>query len=722
MTSVVPDADQLATVKTDLPTSYRSLNAMLAAPDDQGRIPFDSEHLAVRKYFLDDVNQNMMFFHSLKEKMKRLLEEGYYESDVLDQYSNVFIESLFKQAYAKKFRFRTFKGAMKFYTGYAMRSFDRTRYIERYEDRVCMVALKLAQGREQEARDYVDEMMSQRFQPATPTFSNAGKKSGGDLVSCYLISCADDMENICRAGTSAKQLSKRGGGVAICLTDVRGVGAPIQRIKGVGSGIIPIMKMLENDFSYANQLGSRDGSGAVYISACHPDIMLALDTKRENADDSVRIKSLSLGLMIPDILYKLAIADDDFYTFEPYDVFNVYGIPLSRIGITKHYYQMVDDPRITKKKMNARAFMTEVARVQTESGYPYIINEDVVNEANPIHGYINMSNLCVEIHQVNTPSFYHHDLSYKIIGKDISCNLGSLNAVKCLYGPDFGKTVEVATRGLTSVSLQSTVDSVPSIRYGNDISHAIGLGVMNLHGLFAKEKMFYGSEESLDLTNMFFYALNYYSIMASNKIAIEYGETFYEFEKSTYATGTYFDKYTDQIWIPRTEKVKALLEKVGFHVPTQDEWKGLKLSVQRYGLFNQYRLAVAPTGSISYINDSTASISPVADKIEARKEVSDGLIYYPAPELTNDNQEYFENAYEVGYKRQIDVCAEATPHVDQGISMTLSFGHGTTTRTINNAQIYARTKNIKSIYYTRVRKKPQNKIAVDEVGCVACAV
>ena len=101
------------------------------------------------------------------------------------------------------------------------------------------------------------------------------------------------MESIGRSINSALQLSKRGGGVALLLTNIREHGAPIKNIENQSSGVIPIMKLLEDSFSYANQLGARQGAGAVYLHAHHPDIYRFLDTKRENADEKIRIKTLS---------------------------------------------------------------------------------------------------------------------------------------------------------------------------------------------------------------------------------------------------------------------------------------------------------------------------------------------------------------------------------------------------------------------------------------------
>ena len=1044
---------------------YHGLNAMLNMYDPDGKIQFDKDKEAAREYFLQHVNQNTVFFHSLEEKMEYLIDNDYYEKAVLDQYDFEFVKGLFKRAYGYKFRFKSFLGAYKYYTSYTLKTFDGQRYLERYEDRVCMVALFLAEGDERLAEQIVDEIISGRFQPATPTFLNAGKAQRGELVSCFLNRIEDNMESIGRSINSALQLSKRGGGVALLLTNLRESGAPIKQIENQSSGVIPVMKLLEDSFSYANQLGARQGAGAVYLNAHHPDIMRFLDTKRENADEKIRIKTLSIGIVVPDITFELAKRGEDMYLFSPYDVERIYGVPFSDISVTEKYHEMVDNPEIRKKKINARKFFQTIAELQTQSGYPYLVFEDTVNRAHPLKkvGRVNMSNLCVtgdtllatdsglrtaaelyesqdeinvvtdnraremnleagygtkivastkmhktaenadvflldtvegyqikatswhkfyvkrdgelikipladvvpgdrvliqsgegvfgnatpkydpyylgvlfsnnryweeevdtitspsevfervstglfkrgfaqdfevvgpainrmpsikdatsrgpakfspsdnrllhiekdefvsaisdllqadrdsqveylagaidassqnseseitieapswgvppllavpsllavlsnfgiaatahdevvnvrgdnaarlaslvsgkaetsfedssfgndsgdftavvksiepagvedvydvtveeghslvfngiatgncsEILQVNTPSTLNEDLTYDEIGSDISCNLGSMNIAMAMDSPDFAATVDTAIRALTSVSDQTSINSVPSIREGNKRSHAIGLGQMNLHGYLGREHIMYGSEEGLDFTNAYFAAVMYQALRASNAIAKERGEAFDSFADSDYADGSFFDRYNPDDFAPKTEKVKALFEASSIHTPSAQDWEDLKHDVMEHGIYNAYLQAVPPTGSISYINNSTSSIHPIASKIEIRKEGKIGRAYYPAPHMDNENQEYFLDAYELGYKAVIDTYAEATKYVDQGLSLTLFFKDTATTRDINRAQIYAFSKGIKTLYYIRMRQVALEGTQVE--GCVSCTL
>lgn len=706
-------------VKPEEQLDYHALNAMLNLYDANGKIQFEKDREAANQFFLQHVNQNTVYFHDLEEKIDYLINNKYYDPQVIEQYEFSFIKELFKRAYSYKFRFKSFLGAYKYYTSYTLKTFDGRRYLERFEDRVSMTALFLADGDAGLAEHLVDEIMTGRFQPATPTFLNAGKAQRGELVSCFLLRIEDNMESIGRSINSALQLSKRGGGVALLLSNIRESGAPIKHIENQSSGVIPVMKLLEDSFSYANQLGARQGAGAVYLNAHHPDIMNFLDTKRENADEKIRIKTLSLGIVVPDITFELAKRNDDMYLFSPYDVERVYGKAFGDISVTEHYEEMVEDPRIRKKKINARHFFQTVAELQFESGYPYIMFEDTVNRANPVKtSWINMSNLCSEILQVNSASEFNADLTYEELGSDISCNLGSLNIAMTMDSPDFANTVETAIRGLTAVADKTSIDSVPSVRRGNDESHAIGLGQMNLHGYLGREHIEYGSEEGLDFTNAYFAAVLYAALRASNKIARERGEYFTEFPQSEYASGEFFDRYDPEEFKPKTKKVQELFDASSIHTPSAQDWEDLKQDVAKHGLYNRNLQAVPPTGSISYINNSTSSIHPIASKIEIRKEGKIGRVYYPAPHMDNDNLEYFKDSYEIGYEKIVDTYAVATKYVDQGLSLTLFFKDTATTREVNRAQIYAWRKGIKTLYYIRLRQMALEGTEVE--GCVSC--
>ena len=717
----MPVAEVEADIKvTNEKLDYHSLNAMLNLYDQDGNIQFEADKKAAREYIINHVNANLVTMESLEEKLEFLVDEGYYEREVLDQYPEGFVKSLYKKVYDAKFRFPTFMSAFKFYQSYALRTFDGKRYLERYEDRIAITALYLARGDENLAETLAFEMLNGRYQPATPTFLNAGKARRGELVSCFLVRTEDSMDSISRSVNAVLQLSKRGGGVAISLTNLRETGAPIKGMEDQAAGLIPVAKMIEDAVSYANQLGQRDGAAAIYVSAHHPDVLQILDSKRENADARIRLNRLSIGLVMTDIVMQKFKSGESFYTFSPYDIHKEYGKAMSDISITEMYDELMANPNIKKTAIDARKFMKLLAEVQFESGYPYIMYEDTVNAASNIDGRVSMSNLCSEILQVSEPSTFHENLNYDVIGKDISCNLGSMNIAQAMKGGNLELTVKAAIRALTAVSDLSNIESVPSVARGNNESHAIGLGQMNLHGFLASEGIHYGSEESIEFVSAYFAAIAYYAVSASNEIAQETGQKFAGFEKSKYFTGEYFLKYIEGSYAPKSETASRLFEKYGIVLPTQEDWALLARNVAKYGMYNAYLQAVPPTGSISYLSNATSSIHPIVAQVESRKEGKIGRVYVAAYGLTNENREFYKDAYEIGAKAVIDVYAAATEHVDQGLSCTLFFTDEATTKTINMAQGYAWSKGIKTLYYIRLRQTVLS--GADVEGCVSCAL
>lgn len=252
---------------------------------------------------------------------------------------------------------------------------------------------------------------------------------------------------------------------------------------------------------------------------------------------------------------------------------------------------------------------------------------------------------------------------------------------------------------------------------GNNASHAVGLGAMNLHGYLMKENILYTSEDAIDFANVFFALVRYYAIKSSMNLSIEKGKTFEGFEKSEYAKGRNSDvlgKYYEEEFLPKSEKVKKLFE--GIYIPTKDDWASLLDEVKEKGLYNAYLMAIAPTQSISYVQNSTSSIMPITEPIEIRT-YGDSTTIYPMPFLTNENLLWYQSAYRIDMFKVIDMVATVQKHVDQGISTTLFVTDDKTTRDIARYYIYAYKKGLKSLYYTRTKM-----IREIDNECISCSV
>ncbi|BES60937.1 class 1b ribonucleoside-diphosphate reductase subunit alpha [Dysgonomonas capnocytophagoides] len=679
--------------------------------DDDYQLDKDKE--AVRSYFLDYVNKNTVFFYTLKEKIDYLIENNYYEN-LYEQYTFEEIMRVYALIYERKFRFPSFMSAFKFFQNYALRDDSGEKFLERYEDRIACISLYLGQGRVEQAIKFAELLVNQEYQPATPTFLNGGKRRSGELVSCFLDEIGDSLNSIGYAINSSMKLSSIGGGVALNLSKLRGRSEAIKGVEGRASGVLPIMKLLEDVFSYANQLGQRPGAGAAYLNIFHSDIEEFLDCKKINVDEKVRIKSLSIGVVVPDKFMELAEKDEPFYIFYPHSVFRQYGQHLDDMDMNKMYHELVDNPKVRKKRLSARVMLVKIAQTQKESGYPYLFFKDNANREHALKdiGEVKFSNLCTEIMQLSEVSEINDYYQEDIIRRGISCNLGSLNVATVMENKRIKEAVSISIDALTVVTDISNIDVVPSIKKANEELHSVGLGAMNLHGFFAKNFISYESKEALDFCNVFFMMMNFYSLQRSMEIAKERKKTFKDFDKSEYAKGTYFDKYLKLEYLPQTDKVKSLFE--GIAIPCKKEWKELKDQVVEHGLYHAYRLAIAPNQSSSYIMTSTASVMPVVDTIEVR-EYGDSTTFYPMPYLTNENFFFYKSAYDMDQMKVMKLISVIQRHVDQGISTILHTKSSDTTRDLARYYIYAHKIGLKSLYYTRTRKA-----TIDE--CVSCSV
>ncbi|MEI7027120.1 class 1b ribonucleoside-diphosphate reductase subunit alpha [Paenibacillus sp. y28] len=689
------------------------LNNMLMQRTEDGFFQLDKDREAVEA-FMEEVREKSIHFATTADKIRYMIEEDFYEN-VLETYTLAQVEEIYGITHAYRFEFPSYMAASKFYTDYAVKSNDRSLYLEHYPDRVAIVALHLARGDMEAARALAGSMMERRLQPATPTFLNAGKSRRGEMVSCFLLELDDSLNSINYGIGTCMQLSKIGGGVAVNLSKLRGRGEPIKGVEGAAKGIMPVLKLMEDAFSYADQMGQRKGSGAGYYNIFGWDVMEFLDSKKINADEKTRLKTLSIGLIVPNKLYTLAERNEPLHVFAPYSVYKAYGQHMDDMDMDEMYDRLLADDRVKKKVvMSARDMLIKIATIQLESGYPYIMNRSNANKGHALKdiGTIKMSNLCTEIFQLQETSEIGDYGQSDVIRRDISCNLASLNIANVMERKKIRESVHEGMIALTAVSDMTSISNAPGVAKANRELHSVGLGAMNLHGYLAKNNIAYDSSDAIQFARAFFMALNFYSLEKSADIAASRGIVFDGFEQSEYAKGTYFERYEREDYRPVSEKAKALFE--GMELPSPQDWSELKAKVQKQGLYHAYRLAIAPTQSISYIQNATSSVMPIVEPIETRT-YANSTTYYPMPYLNRDNFFYYKSAYNMDQFKVIDLIAEIQTHIDQGISTVLHVNSDVTTRQLARYYIYAAKKGLKSLYYTRT-----NRLSVEE--CVSCSV
>ena len=378
------------------------------------------------------------------------------------------------------------------------------------------------------------------------------------------------------------------------------------------------------------------------------------------------------------------------------------------------YDELIKNPSVRKDKINARKLLEKLASMRYESGYPYLMFQDNVNKvhANNNVATVKFSNLCSEILQASKVSTYGDFGEDSDIGMDISCNLGSINIVPVMENKNIANAVKTAVDSLTAVARRTNIKNAPAVARANRLMQSIGLGAMTLHGYLATNKIQYQSALGREFANTFFMMMNYYSLERSMEIAKETGEIYFGFEDSTYATGQYFEKYVTLSYAPTSEKIKELF--AGIYIPTKEDWQKLAQEVKVNGLYHSYRLAIAPTGSISYVQSSTAGVMPIREKIEERT-YGNSKTYYPMPFLDTNTWFFFTEAYYMNMFDVVDMIATIQQHIDQGISFTLFLTDQMTTRDLSRIDIYAHHKGIKTLYYART-------LDTTQAECVSCTV
>lgn len=685
-------------------TKHIELNNKIKQKNKDGFYNLESDIEAIKKYKISIVHPNYRNEVSQFKRISRLIDEGYYNPKLIKLYTETQIKELDDYAKSFNFKFKSYMSIKKFFEDYATKSNDRKEFLENYEDRVIVISMWLAQGNMKQAKELIEEILTGRYQPATPTFQDAGRYNFGEMVSCFLLEMDDNLNSIIYNLGTSMHLSKLGGGIAVNVTNIRSRGESLRGVKGVTAGVMPVLKLLEDSFAFANKMDQRNGAGAAYLSIFHWDILEFLDTKKINADEKHRLQLLALGVTIPNKFFELAKENEDIALFAPLTVRKAYGEHLSNMNMDEMYDTLKNDDRVEKQFVSARKLLLKISQTQMESGYPYIIYLDTANKYHPLKdiGKIKMSNLCTEIFQLQETSNITNYFKKDEIKRDINCNLGSLNIVNVMESKDIERTVSRATDSLTAVVELTDIKIAPGVRKANKEMRSIGLGALNLHGYLTKNKIFYESKEAQEFASVFFAAVNYYSIKRSSELAVEKNFKFRDFDKSEYAKGTYFDKYENEEFLPKLKKVKDLFD--GIKLPTKEDWMKLKRKVKKNGMYHAYRLAIAPNQSTAYIASATPSIMPITSMIESRT-YGNSTTYYPMPYLNKNNQLFYKSAYHMKQENIIDLVAKIQPHIDQGISTILFVDSDASTRDLAKLYLYGYKKELKSLYYTRTRNK-----------------
>ncbi len=574
------------------------------------------------------------------------------------------------------------------------------------------------QDREGYAISLYNLYKSRRFCSSTPTLFNSGTLHS-QLSSCYLYKVDDSIESIMHRGIADNAfLSKWAGGLGGSWTAVRGTGSFIKGTNGESQGVIPFLKLHNDQLVAVNQGGKRRGSGCAYLETWHNDIDDFLELRKNTGDDRRRTHDMNTANWIPDLFMKRMEAREHWTLFrsnEAEDLHDLFGKAFEDRYV--EYEAMAERGEIFGRKLPAIDLWKSMLRMIFETGHPWITFKDPCNIRSPQDhcGVIHSSNLCTEI-TLNTSD-----------EETAVCNLGSvvldshLDKDGNLDHTKLRETISIAVRALDNV-IDINFYPTKAAQTANSRHRPIGLGVMGLQNTLYKKDIAFASQAAVDFNDEFMEAIAYYAYEASSDLAAEQG-TYSSYKGSKWDRGLMPQDTLDLLESERG---------VGVEVPRAGkmDWKPLREKIAKHGMRNSNVLAIAPTATISNIMGTTPCIEPTYKNLFVKSNLSGDFIVlngelvrdlkkrglwtsemldqvkYFDGELDSietvpkDLRDKYRTAFGIEYRYFIDAAARRQKWIDQSQSVNL-FLPEADIKTLSHMYRDAWRKGLKTTYYLR---------------------
>ena len=602
---------------------------------------------------------------------------------------------------------------------------DKPRRMETPQFFWMRVAMGLFKAEKTNAEDWVIRLYNlykgRRFCSSTPTLFNSGTLHS-QLSSCYLYKVDDSIESIMHRGIAENAfLSKWAGGLGGSWTAVRGTGGYIQGTNGESQGVIPFLKLHNDQLIAVNQGGKRRGSGCAYLESWHNDIEDFLELRVNTGDERRRTHDMNTANWIPDLFMKRMEARQQWTLLrsnECPDLHDLYGKAFEQRYT--EYEAMAEEGKIWSRKVEAIDLWKRMLKMIFETGHPWITFKDPCNLRSPQDhaGVIHSSNLCTEI-TLNTSD-----------EETAVCNLGSvvldthITKDGMLDHDMLRETVTVAIRALDNV-IDINFYPTEAAKTANSRHRPIGLGVMGLQNALFKKNLQFASEAAVDFNDEFMEAISYYAYSASSELAGERG-TYNSYKGSKWDRGILPQDTVDLLEDERGVKVE---------VPRggKMDWRPVRESIAQNGMRNSNVLAIAPTATISNIMGTTPCIEPNYTNLFVKSNLG-GDFTVLNPVLVNDLKKeglwssemidqlkYFngeladiegipehlkakhKTVFEVGYQAIIDAAARRQKWIDQSQSVNL-FLPKPDMKSLSHMYRHAWHTGLKTTYYLRTRQ------------------
>ena len=605
--------------------------------------------------------------------------------------------------------------------------------IERPQDLWMRVALTVTGDNFNfdKVKETYESLSNGYYTHATPTLFNSGLKMQ-QLSSCFLIGMEDDsIEGIFNTLKDCALISKTAGGIGMHAHNVRGSGSRIKSTNGKSNGLIPFLKIFNETAKSVDQGGGkRKGSFAVYLEPWHADIEQFLELRKNTGAEEFRARDLFYALWVPDLFMKRVEEDLEWTLMSEHEcpgLSDTYGVEFVKL------YEKYEKDMPHLEKIKARDLMSKIIESQIETGQPYMLYKDSINnKSNQKNiGVIKSSNLCAEI------------VEYSDKNETSVCNLASIALPKFIKKTKNKKNKEYDYNALYQTAKLATknLDEVIDINFyptdkteiSNSKHRPIGLGIQGLADVFFELEIGYDSNEAKEINKLIFETIYFGALEASNELAKEKG-AYSTFEGSPLSEG----KFQFDMWESRPSNMW--------------DWEMLREKIKKDGVRNSLTTACMPTASTGIILGNTETFQIQTSNIYKRqtlsgefllvnrhlvkaltkrnlwnKEMRDKIILEngSVQNISNfpeDLKETYKTVWETSQKSVIDMAADRAPFIDQTQSMNLWLSSPTFGK-VNSMHMYAWKKGLKTgMYYLRSRSAvdavkvtvSSEKIAKDE--------
>ena len=538
---------------------------------------------------------------------------------------------------------------------------------------------------------------------ATPTLFNSGT-TRPQLSSCFLLDMEDDsIEGIFNTLKESAQISKNAGGIGIAFNKIRAKGTYIAGTNGTSNGIIPFLKIYNETARAVDQGGGkRKGSIAIYMEPWHADIFDFLDLRKNQGKEELRARDLFLALWTNDLFMERVDLDEDWTLMCPHEC---PGLTETFGDDFRKMYLDYESKGYGKKTVKARDVWNKILESQVETGTPYILYKDSINEkSNQSNiGVIKSSNLCAEIveatgvtkvqkdilsnkellNSLNLGEFYGQES----VNETAVCNLASISLTKFVNKNktyNYNKLYEVAYQA--TINLNNVIDvnyyPSPAAKFSNLLHRPIGLGVQGLADVFFVMGVSYDSQEARNINKQIFETIYFASMRASCDLAKEFGH-YATYQGSPMSQG----KFQFDLWKATTTE--------------RWDWKKLREDISKFGVRNSLTTCIMPTASTASILGNEASCEAQTSNLYLRRVISGEFIIVNkylvrelvklgiwsesvknkiiqqngsvqnVPEIPTNLKEIFKTVWEIKQKDVIDMAADRGAFIDQTQSMNV---------------------------------------------------